>query len=716
MKRCAEIAFLKLLTLSSLFLTQILSAQNIPIGSWRTHFSYSNARIIEKTSDKIFCATRNGLYSFNLIDNSTRKLSKIDGLADVDISAMEYNVPNNLLILGYRSGLVDFITEEGISSLREISTSNLEGIKRVNDIISFDNRTYLATALGIVVINNSEVTIRENYVQIGNGGSEVQVSEIELIDNRIFAKTNQGIQSGNVSDNLLDFNNWIQYSNTLSLEQLTIASQNLYARTNLDLYQFINDSWLDTNIDLPTGTIKMKAVDDKLVAFTNDDIFEFSGAQFDNVVSISAAAVNDVEKEGSQYFIADETLGLFTENGDFISPAGPLSDSYSRIKVLNNITYGFHSPSPSSYDGSIKIDGYSVFENGAWTKQEIPEVENVTDVIYFEGDLYFSSLGDGLVNMTKGEIITDIPLSDASPDTMITALTAGRNLWVSSYSNPNPIHSLNGGQWVSFSNSLLLDDQFEGLAVSTTGILWSKTTNGRLVVLDANENKVIALSSFFGQLEDYEISIEDDVWIATSNGPSTYPDASFIFNSDEIIQPSFEGNILFENDPINAIETDGGNRVWFGTDKGVWIFSANISEQVAIFNVDNSPLPSNSVIDFAYNELNGEMYILTEKGMVSYRSASSVGTSTHQNVNIFPNPVSPAYEGLVGIEGLAKNTTLKITDINGNLVKEIKADGSSASWDLRNVRNVKVGTGIYYFFSSTKDGTETYVGKIAVIR
>ncbi|MEM7297786.1 MAG: hypothetical protein AAF391_05915 [Bacteroidota bacterium] len=50
------------------------------------------------------------------------------------------------------------------------------------------------------------------------------------------------------------------------------------------------------------------------------------------------------------------------------------------------------------------------------------------------------------------------------------------------------------------------------------------------------------------------------------------------------------------------------------------------------------------------------------------------------------------------------------------MVKEVNAAGGSASWDLRDLRGGNVATGIYYFFSSTADGEETYVGKIAVIR
>ena len=162
--------------------------------------------------------------------------------------------------------------------------------------------------------------------------------------------------------------------------------------------------------------------------------------------------------------------------------------------------------------------------------------------------------------------------------------------------------------------------------------------------------------------------------------------------------------------------TDGGNRIWFGTNIGLWVYDENTSEQVAVFNEANSPLPSDRIIQLAYNGTNGEVFIYTDQGMVSYRSASSRGSARHRNVNIFPNPVRPDYQGLVGLTGLARNANVKITDINGNLVQELNANGGSASLNLTDIRVGKVETGIYLFFSATSDGEETYVGKIAVVR
>ncbi|MEP5614363.1 MAG: hypothetical protein ABJP45_19080 [Cyclobacteriaceae bacterium] len=716
MRRFAGIAFLKLGLSSSLLLAVQANAQDIPVGTWRTHFSYQSAQILEKTSDKIFCAAENGLFSVDFSDNSTRKLSKIDGLSDVGVSALHFNQVQNVLTIGYRSGSVDFVFESGIVALEEIAASGLEGEKQINDIAIYENTTLLATGLGIVVVDNGATVIKENFTQIGVGGIEVEATEIEILGNILFAKTSLGLQNGNLSTNLLDFNNWTHHASTADLENLTKVGTELYANSNLDLFQFAGDTWADTGIDLPTGATKLHTSDGKLLTVSDQSVFEFSGGQFTAVASSLGTSVNDIESINGSYWLADDVLGLITSNGTLFSPAGPLGDVYSRLRTINNTVYGFHSPPLDGYDGSVKVEGYSVFEAGEWTIKEIEGFQNVSDIAQFQGTTYFSSIGDGLFNQSDNEIIKNIPQSDTSLDTVISSLDSKQDLWLSSFGNVNPIHRFDGQQWTSYASTLLLDNEFLDISTSETGIFWGRTNDGRMVVFNPNESRTQNLTGLPGQPLDFEISIEDDIWIATSSGPATYADASFIFENNEIILPAFESSVLFENEQINAIETDGGNRVWFATDRGLWVFNENTSEQVAMFNIANSPIPSNKVLGLTYSSSNGEMFITTDKGMVSYRSASSIGSRSHSNVNVFPNPVPPDYEGLIGIEGLAKNTSIRITDLNGNLVKEVKASGSSASWDLRNLGNNEVVTGVYLIFSSTKDGSETYVGKIAVIR
>jgi hypothetical protein len=70
---------------------------------------------------------------------------------------------------------------------------------------------------------------------------------------------------------------------------------------------------------------------------------------------------------------------------------------------------------------------------------------------------------------------------------------------------------------------------------------------------------------------------------------------------------------------------------------------------------------------------------------------------------------------LVGFKNLIKNATVKITNINGKLISELISDGGTASWDLRDLNGKKITTGVYLVFLSNLDGSESLVGKVAVV-
>ncbi len=124
---------------------------------------------------------------------------------------------------------------------------------------------------------------------------------------------------------------------------------------------------------------------------------------------------------------------------------------------------------------------------------------------------------------------------------------------------------------------------------------------------------------------------------------------------------------------------------------------------------------SNAILDIAINDTNGEAFIATDQGIVSYRSTATRGNPEHQSVKIFPNPIRRGFDGTVGIQGLASGATVKITTISGVLVQELQAQGGTATWDSRNYAGQRVSNGVYLLFSATADGEETYVGKLAVV-
>ncbi|MEP7094612.1 MAG: T9SS type A sorting domain-containing protein, partial [Flavobacterium sp.] len=116
------------------------------------------------------------------------------------------------------------------------------------------------------------------------------------------------------------------------------------------------------------------------------------------------------------------------------------------------------------------------------------------------------------------------------------------------------------------------------------------------------------------------------------------------------------------------------------------------------------------------NSKTGEVFIATNKGMISFKGIATDANENLNNVYVYPNPVRPEFSGTVKIAGLLDKANVKITDIEGNLVYEATSEGGTIEWDTSAFGRYKVATGVYMIFISAQDGSETKVKKVMIIR
>ncbi len=216
------------------------------------------------------------------------------------------------------------------------------------------------------------------------------------------------------------------------------------------------------------------------------------------------------------------------------------------------------------------------------------------------------------------------------------------------------------------------------------------------------------------------------VWVGTSKGPIyfTNPKLASSDNHSSIrctrVKLSDEDGTLYyflDNIMITTIKVDDGNRKWIGTQSdGVYVLSEDNQEVVHQFNTSNSPLPSDEIYSIEINKNTGEVFIGTNKGLVSYKGEATEGKSDYSEVSAYPNPVRPEYMDKVTITGLMDNSNVKITDIRGNLIYQTKSLGGQATWNCRNKSGNRVATGTYLVLSATENAKESVVTKIAVVK
>jgi ligand-binding sensor domain-containing protein len=290
------------------------------------------------------------------------------------------------------------------------------------------------------------------------------------------------------------------------------------------------------------------------------------------------------------------------------------------------------------------------------------------------------------------------------------------------------------GDWQIFSTKSIIVNipscSFGRMSIDNNGTKWMATYNNGLIGFNENGTvfKKITTGSDTGNLpiNDARVATVDNknqLWIGTTKGLRVLPnvnsfqtDSQLTTNPIIILEDNLAQELLYEQF-ITDIVVDGANNKWIGTaDSGVFMVSPNGQETKYHFTTNNSPLPSNAINDIDINSATGEVFIATEKGLVSFKGTATAANEDLNSVYVYPNPVRPEFEGTVKIAGLLNKANVKITDIEGNLVYETTSEGGTIEWDTTAFGKHKVASGVYMIFISAQDGIETKVKKVMIIR
>lgn len=721
----------------------MVKGQNIPVGTWRAHISYNDIRSISITPTKVYAAADNGIMILTLADNSLSTITRMDGLSSSNITQIAFDQPRNQLLVTYADGDIDVIRENEIININTLKISTLiVGSKRINHVAINNNLAYLSTDFGVVVFDLVQVAVKETWRDIGPGGTALSIYQSTFYSDSIFLATSNGVLAGKLTDNLLDYNNWTRFNTGAlngSIQSITSFNGTVYAAINgSGIYKYEDNTWQIQSY-LIALQYKNITANQNLLITTSSSLFQVTAS------SVATEILSDeidnptiaFEDATGKLWIGDSQNGLVhNRSGSFQSVAanGPTFSSGFRLQYSNNKIYAVS----GGFTGTLVPQGneefVNSFSNGLWNV-ETNLIDNDITGIQVNTKLYVSSHGYGLqVAQESGSILfdeTNSPLQNvaAGRNIRITDIAASpQGIWVANAGATQSLHLLkNDNTWESFSFPLIAVARFPvNVEVDYTGNVWmviNPANGGGIVVFNKTNGQSVYLSdaSNVGGLPSrlvYSIAMDRDgfVWVGTDKGVAYFPNPAGVFTGNvNAVKPVFGNQFLLRDEKVTAIAIDGGNRKWMGTEKGVWLFNEFGEDQIYNFNTTNSPLLSNVITDLEINDPTGEVFMMTNAGIVSFRSDATPGDVSFNEVKIFPNPVTNQFNGQVGISGLVMDAIVKITDVSGKMIWETKANGGSATWNVRDYNGRRAATGIYLVFAITQDGTESMVGKIAVV-
>lgn len=744
----------------------VIRAQNFE-DRWSGFFSFVSVRDIKQGNDKVYAASENAVFSYDLSTNQIETLTTVNGLDGATITTLHYSSSFDLLVIGYDNGLMEVVIEDNDDVLKVVDILEKPTIppneKRINDFNEYNGFLYIAADFGISVYNLSRLEFDDSYF-IVEGGSRVKVYQTAVVEPHIYAATKTGLRQALVDENnLIDFSRWEVLRGGIWKGVSELGGVLIGVRDNNRVFEYEEESGF-----VPLETINSDVVDfdgdtDRLAITTEQEVYAYGPGyiplgQVTGIPGLEYSFQSGLAI-GNIFYVGTEEQGMFrlpfgSVSPEVILPDGPILNrpfaidaSPGQLWVVFGEVDVFFNPFP------LNRRGISNLREGSWTNLEVESVFNANDLVNVAinpanpNEVYLTSFQKGLVKIDdqtptvlydESNSPLEIPGDDEATGIRLFGMDFDRegNLWFNqSRTNEGLIRLSPGGQFSQVDISAIIDGESQlaltDLAVNRQGFVFFGTAQSGLIGYDPSTDRFNRIEEGVGSGNLPSVNIRalafdnnNRLWIGTIEGLRVLFNVNGFFEEGEDVEAQ---EIVFLEDgvaqellfgqSITDIEVDGSNNKWISTaTSGVFYVSANGQETLLRFTKDNSPLPSDNVQDIAIDEFSGRVYFATLRGLVAYDGTSTAPRDNLDNVYAYPNPVRPGFTGNVTIDGLTRNANVKITDIEGNLVFETTSEGGSVLWDTTAFGSYRVASGVYLVMITTEDNLETKVAKIMVVR
>lgn len=764
------------ISILAMLLTNVLSAQNeLAIGQWKSHLPYGAGKYLTQSDTRVYYATDFSILSIDKNTFEPTRISKVEGLSDVGVSVLDFNKEANALIVAYNSSIVDIVTDTEIIAVFDIKNfQGILGAKEIYDIYSEDaENIYFSANYGVSKFN---ILTREfAFTTFTNG---IKVNATSVYNDFVYIATDDALYRSPKSNAFIeDFETWERLDDdsgfptgNYEVGAIQLFNDKLYLSLNDELYSY-NETNLDSiHVEVDHYISYLTADGNNLLAGFYCDLPNCDGVvwifdETENKINPPGGCINrpfhGIEDSKGRFWFADKFRNFRVTSTDLsvnclqLAYDSPYTHNSEEIEISEEGTVFVASGGVRNNFGYLnRLDGVFYLNDNDWNRYAPFEIASLNslrdfyDVVYDDntGKLYMAAYlgglaikdGDDFEILHKDNSSLESPPGDPS-NTRVAGIALDEEglLWMANYGSERPISVLKpDGSTQSF-RPADFENKIHEVVIDEFGNKWFASADEVRGILVFNEEDINVnvddqsrvINSVNSNLPSNKVNclaidLDGDVWVGTEQGPVVFECGPNVFDEAcigtlRVVEvDSILANLL-ETENIKTIAVDGANRKWFGTDNGIFVQSPNGEDQVAYINKNNSPLFSNIINDIEINNTTGEVFIATELGLQSFQTdATEGGIVNTSDVVVYPNPVRPDYQGPIAIKGLARDADIKITDINGQLVYETKANGGQAIWDGNDYNGRRANTGVYLVFSTgTKriDNPDAIVAKILLV-
>lgn len=721
-------------------------------SNWQNYADMKSAKDIAATSTGVWTASQGGAYFFNLTDITFTTYSKSNGLNGTELTAIGIDTYNKVWF-GSANGQIDVYDPESYSfrSILDIANSDKTN-KRINDITISGDTVYVATDFGISLIDSKSFIFYDTYFKFGTFTSNIKVNNI-LFSAIIYAATESGvaIQKADAT-NLSAPESWNVYDQVSGLPAggtnvLTFFNGVLIAGTNSGLYSFDGNNWQPYSSLAGNKILDLLVIGNSLNILTTTKVFTYDGITLSEMWATDSEPVKLGYQENAGLIVATK-FGIYL-NANFVYPNGPAANQFP------NMTVDKEGNLWSSSGKDVTGVGMYKYNRSEWETYDLAHYPDLfTNAYYsifsaFDNSIYGGSWGQGFAKIKDNEILRYY----IGNSEMVYTRNTGNNtnfLVISGFAEDSKsnmwIINLNAADgkslymltpdkvWYSFLNPLeqhLTFSEVDNLVIDQYGTKWYTMGNeGSLGLFYFNEKGTYTDPSddVYGYLTTskgltsnaiFSLAIDrrGDLWVGTSLGVNIISNLNTVLSSANP-QLRITNSFSVRQQTINALAVDPLNQKWLGTNQGLFLLSSDGTQLLATLDSKNSPLLSDQIESLAIDEKTGRVYVGSASGLTSFDTPSILPAESFNGLTIYPNPlVITDGSKLVTIDGLIRNTDIKIITVSGKLVREFSSPGGrTAFWDGRDDNGELVSSGVYIIIAFDQEGNSVETGKIAVLR
>jgi ligand-binding sensor domain-containing protein len=738
-----------------LFFSNSARAQNpVQLENWQTHSSLLNSVDGDVDSQgRLWIATNGGVYNYNPANNHFDEFRNIDALLSLDVTCVAANRPKKEIFLGTFDGIIEIVSENyDWTHITDIQMSNYPDAG-IYDIIFNNDIAYICGGFGLTTFDINERVFLQTPSRLGSFQPLTKANQMVISNNTLWVATDEGVASVDLGTSIINPGNWKNYTRANGIPEKKVKgiisfNNDIYCFTDTTVLKFIDTAFVKIKATVIWDKIQALSVYQNKLAYTTT----FNVRDIDNKLIYAINEVSDTAHINSSFVnTLNGKLNILLEDAGFvikdnpiihIKPESPASNLFTDldVDVYGNLWCA------TEY-GSGK--GFMRLHKGKWlnfntkTNPEILTNSYGRVSCFPDGRIILSSWGVGYMTLTPNGENYDFSLTNSlnscltgvngAPEYVVTGDAAfdsrKGSTWIINFA-PNFLGNLIMGQNATgeFHCSVPRSTrEFVPMVIDFSGTKWMGAVNGYGLVYfnegndfqnpadDKQGNYTRSNSQLpTNNINNLVVDKTDVIWVATPNGLAYILSPSAVLrDANPIIKPTalrFLASI-----PINDVMVDALNNKWVATNEGVYVIDPDGGAELAHFTTENSPLITNEVVSLATDPNSGKIWFGTRKGL-SEAQSFAIQPLPSYNISCYPQPYNPERDGNLTIEGLAENTDLRITTIDGKLMRTLQTTSQKIIWDGRDSYGNYVPSGIYLIMGTSLTSDAKGVAKFAVVR